>query len=152
MFRKFRRSFVGLAALAVTLAAPALIMGCASSGTQVSPGAKTALKEVAKLAVSRYVREHADSERIARIHEVLVELQQLPDTEITTVDALKAVVQARIESQVANPLDRRDLVSLLNIVAPLLQDYVGTGDLLPEQVVKVRDFLSDLSSALVILG
>lgn len=122
-----------------------LLAGCASNGS-LSAGEKAALREVAAIGVSRYVRENADSDRVEHIRAVLVELQQLPD--ITTVDGLRALVQVRIDSQVSDPWDRQDLTRLLNVLAPLLTDYVGSGQLAPDAVVEVRDFLAYLAAAL----
>lgn len=133
-----------IVALGLTLAA-----GCVANPdtgrAELTEGGKAALREVAAIGISRYVRETSNPERIERIRSTLADLQALPD--ITTVDGLRAVVQARIDG-LSDPYDRQDFTHLLNILAPLLSDYVGSGQLAPEAVVRVRDFLAYLAAAL----
>lgn len=126
-----------------------LLAGCVTNpdGSQsLSDGGKEALKQVAVIGMTRHLRENADSAKAQRIRGVLIELQALPD--ITTVDGLKAAVQLRIDTKVGDPGDRRDFTDLLQILAPLLQEYVGRGALEPDQVVKLRDFLGYLAAAI----
>ena len=130
-----------IAVLALSL----VLSGCATNGG-LSEGGKAALREVAVIGMNRYLREHADTAKVERIRTVLLELQALPD--ITTVDGLKAAVQLRIDPKVGDPQERQEFTSLLQILSPLLEQYVGKGDLAPEQVVKVRDFLAYLVAAL----
>lgn len=111
---------------------------------QLTEGGKAALKETAVLIVERHFREHP-STKVERVRKVLVELQQVPD--ITTVDNLRASLQTRID-KLEDPYDRSDFTHMLNILTPLLKDYVGKGELAPEAVVRVRDFLSYLAAAL----
>ncbi len=126
-----------------------LLAGCVTNpdgSQQLTEGGKAALREVAAIGVSRFVRENADSAKVEKIRAALLELQQLPD--ITTVDGLRALVQARIDTRVSDPYDRQDFTRLLNILAPLLEDYVGSGQLAPDGVVQVRDFLAYIADAL----
>ena len=125
-----------------------LLAGCVTNpdGSQeLTEGGKAALREVAAIGVSRFVRENADSARVEKIRAALLELQQLPD--ITTVAGLRELVQARIDT-LSDPYDRQDFGRLLNVLAPLLEEYVGSGQLAPDGVVRVRDFLSYLADAL----
>lgn len=111
---------------------------------QLTEGGKAALRETAALIVERHFREHP-STKVERVRAVLVELQQLPD--ITTVDNLRASLQTRID-KLDDPYDRSDFTHMLNILAPLLKDYIGSGQLAPDAVVQVRDFLAYLAAAL----
>lgn len=129
-----------LAALALT--------GCKTNpGTgeqELTEGGKAALRETAALIVERHFREHP-STKVERVRAVLVELQQLPD--ITTVDNLRASLQTRID-KLEDPYDRSDFTRMLNILAPLLKDSIGSGELAPHAVIEVRDFLAYLAAAL----
>lgn len=137
----------------IFLAAVAVLnfSGCAidpaTGERELTEGGKTALREVAAIAVSRHVRESpVAAARVDQIRETLRELQSLPD--ITSVDGLRAIVQARIDTKISDPWDRHDLTRLLNIVEPLLIEYVGVGRLDAGAVVKVKDFLAHLEHAL----
>lgn len=141
----FARPLLLVLMLAMAIHAMLLLSGCATNGG-LTDGGKAALREVAAIGVARYARESADPAKLERIRATLSDLQQLPD--ITTVDGLRELVQARIDAQVGDPYDRQDLTRLLNIVAPLLTDYVGSGQLAPDAVVKVREFLGYLADAL----
>lgn len=125
-----------------------LLVGCVTNpdgSQQLSEGGKAALREVAVIGVARFVRENADSAKVEKLRTALLELQQLPD--ITTVSGLRELVQARIDT-LDDPYDRQDFGRLLNILAPLLEEYVGSGQLAPDGVVRVRDFLAYLADAL----
>lgn len=111
---------------------------------RLTEGGKAALRETAALIVERHFREYP-STKVKHVRAVLLELQQLPD--ITTVDNLKASLQTRID-RLEDPHDRSDFTHMLNILAPLLKDYIGFGQLAPDAVVQVRDFLAYLAAAL----
>lgn len=125
-----------------------LLAGCVTNpdgSQQLTEGGKAALREVAVTGVARFVRENADSAKVEKLRSALLELQQLPD--ITTVGGLRELVQTRIAT-LSDPYDRQDFTRLLNILAPLLEDYVGSGQLAPDGVVRVRDFLAYVADAL----
>jgi hypothetical protein len=125
-----------------------MLAGCVTNpdgSQQLSEGGKAALREVAVIGVARFVRENADSAKVEKLRTALLELQQLPD--ITTVAGLRELVQARIDT-LDDPYDRQDFGRLLNILAPLLEEYVGSGQLAPDGVVAVHDFLRYLADAL----
>lgn len=135
-----------VAAIAVSLG------GCVTNpetGQQELPAAtKATLKEVAAIGVRRYAREHPDSERLEKVRIALLELSALPETEFTTVGALKVAAVQLIDQRVTDPFDHDDLISLANILAPLLEEYVGKGALSPAATVEVKEFISYLAQAL----
>lgn len=126
-----------------------LLAGCVTTPggqRELSEGGRAALREVAAIALERQIRDHGLSpERVERVRAVLVDMQQYED--ITTVDALAAVVQHRIDN-LSDPLDRQDFTRLVRVARPLLNEYVGAGRLDADGVVRVRDFLGDLAAAL----
>ena len=130
-------------------AALAVLSGCASTSGGVSPTGEVILREVAALAVSRYVRETPDiAVKAVKIRRVLAEIQETED--VTTAAKLRQALKDRI-AQVEDPFDRSDYTHLLNILSPLLDQYVGSDGLAPNAVVKVKDFVSYIASALPVL-
>lgn len=144
-----RPAFLAALAVAVLLLTVSL-SGCVTNPntgrTELTEGGKEALKQVTITAGRRVVEERFSQAKIERVRSTLLELQDVPD--VTTVDALVATIQARIETKVTDPRDRRDFTDLTNILAPLVKEQVGAGDLAPDAVIRLRDFLGDLARAL----
>lgn len=134
----------------LAIAAAIALSGCATNpdgSRELTETGKVALKEVAGIVVSRHFRESPRAaEHAQEIRTVLAELAELPD--VTTVAALRQVVQLRIDERVSDPYDREDYSHLLNILSAVLSDYVGTGQLDAGARVKVRDFLGYVAAAI----
>jgi hypothetical protein len=131
--------------LILVAAALAVLSGCAST-SGLSPTGEAVLRELAAIGVARHFREYPGaSMKAEKIRAVLVELQETED--ITTVGALRLALEARI-AKVSDPFDQADYTRLLNVLSPLLEQYVGNGTLAPDAVIKVRDFLGYVASAI----
>lgn len=143
--------FARLSMLAFVAAlAMSLLSACTTNpdgSRELTATGKVALQEVASIVVSRHFRESPRAaEHAQEIRTLLTELAQLPD--VTTVAALRQVVQLRIDERVSDPYDRQDYTRLLNILSAVLSDYVGSGQLDAGARVKVTEFLSYVAAAI----
>jgi len=133
------------------LVACATLAGCvtnpATGERELTESGKAALQEVAALAIARYVEQSdGGAVQVERLRSALEELEALPD--LTTVDGLHALIQARIDQKVEDPFDRAQLTRLNTLIAAMLTDSVGRDLLDPAAAVRVREFLAYLAAVL----
>ena len=126
----------------------ALLTGCVTTPSQdLTPTQKVALQEVSGIAVRRYLREHPNqTERIQRFRLIAAQIQSA--TTVTTIAGLRDVAVAEINKRLTDPLDKADAISLVNILAALIQERVGTGELDLAGLVQVREVIGFIVAAL----
>lgn len=136
--------------VSVLLSATVALSGCATTpaGTQLSPAGQVLIQESAAIATRDYLRRHPnDQARITNIRAVVEKVAAVTSTTATVGD-LKAVVIAEVNARVGDPLDRADVLSLVNVFYALLLEQVGSDKLDLKGVVKVNEVLGYILAAL----
>lgn len=123
-----------------------LLTACATN-RELSPSGKVLLQEAASIAVRRaLIDSPRRAEKAQNIRDIAARLQNV--TEQTTVSGLRAAVEQEIMKLNLEPIDHADAVSLLNICAALVADYIGRDELDADALVRVNEFIGYLVAAL----
>lgn len=124
--------------------------GCASSSSNLSPVGQVALQTSVRIAV----RHALDSPRAlekARNIRAMAELLNTTLAEGLTVATLTTELSEEIDTLGLDPLSTADAKDLLLILSALLEQRVGSGELTPDGVVKVSEFVDAVLSALPVV-
>lgn len=135
------------------LAAVAALAGCSSSpsGGSAAPSTQQMIIETSVRIAVRHAL--ADQERTldkARNIRAVAEqvLLAIDSGESWAVAALTAKAKAEIDKLELDPMSEADANDLLLLLSGLLEQRVGRGDLAPDALVKARDFIALVLTAL----
>lgn len=123
------------------------LLGCVTTPiSSDNQAAQVLIEEAAKATIRHYFIDHPGSaERIARFREVA---KVLINTEaVSTIGQLEQVALAEV-SKTSDPVKRDDAQGLVRSLGALLRQYIGAGELDANAVVKVKDVIAALVSAL----
>jgi hypothetical protein len=131
--------------LIVIAAALAVLSGCASN-----PQQQVALDVATRIAIRHALDTPRAVEKARNIRKVALRVHELASSEVT-VAVLATEIGKEIDAMSLTPLERADAKDLLQLLAALIEQQVGSGDLKPEGVVKVTEFADLIVAALPVL-
>jgi hypothetical protein len=126
----------------------ALVFAIMLAGAVFSSGCKSSETVAARVAVSYATaklieKQTGVEERAAQAREILAVLdkvEELAQSDSTSIDALRAYVAQRLDH--LSPADRMLAGVLIDVAYEALKEKVGTGVIDPEKLVKIREVLA----------
>lgn len=130
----------------------AVVSACAltacSSSPSISPQGQMALEISTRIAVRHALADSPRAIEKARNIRAMAEHLKAIATENVTVGTLAAEIGEEIDKLELDEITRADAHDLLRLLAAMLEQRVGSGELMPDGVVKVAEFADFILSAL----